>query len=352
MAVGISQVVNAVMDSDAGAAQDQPITWGATGSCGVVFVAGWISGGTVSYPADGCVGSVSGAWTRGPVLARDASNRAICMYYKPNVTAGAETITVTPAASLTNGRIVLLEATGVATVVPLEDSQTEDSTASAGHDLTLTPTTANSLCIYAIHILGDTTISGDLTQRSEVETFMACQVMTVTGTGATVGSWSLGASIGAMLIGMTLRPEPDSSSSSSCRSSSSSSCSSSSSSSCRSSSSSSSSRSSSSSSSSSQQSSSSSSSSSSCRSSSSSSCSSSSSSCRSSSSSSSSSSVSSSSSSRSSSSSSLSSSSSRSSSSSSSRSSSADNGGINYTASVITSRHGLGYGRRRLVFNE
>lgn len=205
MAIAFVQASSAAFPQDSGATQAINITW-TGGNLGVVCMFGYVAAGTPALTS--VIGSSSGTWT----VAKSGdvnSNRQLVIYYKENITAGADTLTTTWSPDLSGGsRIVALEYSGVSTTSPL-GSTTSNAFGGSNTTMTLTlnPFNSNSLYIGLAHSLTDTTIgSYTHTQRSEAETFGACSVQDTIGSGSTTMTWTLGASSFWQQVGVTFKP--------------------------------------------------------------------------------------------------------------------------------------------------
>lgn len=128
-----------------------------TGNAVIVAVVWNPSGNTVS----GCSGSVTGSLTQqGSTLTTPSVNHAaenVALFYKPNITGGAETITCTFSGSVSSN-MGIMEATGIALVSPVDASATNTGSGNPISTSNLTTTQASDLVMF----VGATNFGGTL----------------------------------------------------------------------------------------------------------------------------------------------------------------------------------------------
>ena len=206
MAIAHVQTLDASMAADGGATQTRTVTW-TGGNLGVICAWGYLAAN--SPEITGVVGSSSGTWT----VAKQGglnNNRRGEIWYKENITGGADTVTVTWNVSLDGGSVVTAsEYSGVATSSSLDyTASTEGAGSNTTPSITLVPSTSNQLLVAFLHVLGTSTISTTYTQRSERESFMYASIQDTTASGSTAMTWTLGTANYYSMVGATFKPAP------------------------------------------------------------------------------------------------------------------------------------------------
>ena len=191
-AIAHVQTTSTTFPQDSGLTQVVSATW-TQGNLGVVYSFAYVSAGTPSLSS--VEGSSSGTWVVAKVNTV-SSNRQLIIYYKENITGGADTVTLTFAGSLSSGsRVVASEYSGVAKSGALD--QANGGTGGSNNTITTgarTPTNAGSLMVAICHALTvDQTLDSEShTQRSEAATFGIAGLQDSTSTtGATTMTWTI-----------------------------------------------------------------------------------------------------------------------------------------------------------------
>lgn len=177
-----------------------------SGNCAVIFAGGWQAS---SSPVITGVSSLSnGTWTYA-VTTTSASNRFEGFYIRNNLIAGSDTVTVAWDIGLGDSVIECSEYSGVNLTNPICGSNMFlGGVSSTSQDINLVATKSNAMYIYGVHLLADTNLSGNGTERSKKVVFMACQVMDTLGTASAIsGIWTLNTAAFTHRLAFALAPE-------------------------------------------------------------------------------------------------------------------------------------------------